>query len=203
MQESKIAIFHIGTASSGKSTQTRENQKQFANYPQILVHEDDARRYFTTYPAVLRRPVHIYSIQEPIQNYKVYHLKKTFRKSGVRVGIFDGSLIDGPVLVDFYGDPSGGKQLWDDAKEALPKYTHYLLHDPRRVPFEHDGIRQESDEERLAIHQAYEKFLIMHDLPYTLIAGNLEERIHQISGQIDKLLEQEHIIFEPGSAVIT
>lgn len=201
--ESKIIIAHIGTTSSGKSTQTRVNQERFAHIPQVLVRNDDARRFFNTNPSVLDSPVHTLEIQEPIQYFKIHHLQESSQREGVEVIITDGSIIDPPVLLNFFNDTTGANQLFQNVENLLPVHTMFLLHDPTGVPYVHEKERQETDAQRLEIHQAYLDFLIQHDLPYTLITGNLEERTRQINENIDALCRREHIVFEAESASVT
>lgn len=184
----------VGTTSSGKSTITEIYSQRFQGYPQVEVLEEGARIFFETNPVIADSPVHIYPVQERIQNF-VLAREQAAVASGADLIISDRSVIDPVVLTQFYGDAAGADGLLDNVKYWLPSYDTFLLLDPTDVPYEEDKFRQETPEERLAIHTAFENFLGENNLPYKVISGSLEERV----GKIDQIIfdrRTDNLVFD-------
>jgi hypothetical protein len=92
----------------------------------------------------------------------------------------------GPICAPVYtlagGDPEHSQIMVDEgvAYAYWPTYTHICLLDPNGVPYIQNEVRDETQEERLRIHEVYLEFFDRYKIPFKLISGTLEERIVQV-----------------------
>lgn len=184
----------IGPESVGKSTMTGIFRNRFANNPQVAILEEGAYLFFSSHPDVIDRSV---KIQERIQNF-VLAREQTAHQLGTKLIISDRSVIDPIVYAQIYDTADNAARLLSNVADWLSTYTSFVLLDPSGVPHDKGPFRRETDEERLAIHNAFGEFCVKNNLPVVGISGSLQERADKVDRVIYERVKDK-TIFEISS----
>jgi nicotinamide riboside kinase len=173
----------IGAQSAGKTTLTNICKKIFANNPKVAVLDEAARIFFKTNPEITDRS---FKTQLAIQNL-VLAREKAANKPGVELIIQDRSVIDPIVLAQIW-DQDNAHKLFENVKDWLQTYTLFFILDLVGVPSQSGPYRQETQEQRKQIQQAFIDFCKINKLPHKVISGTLDQRVEQTAQIINKSL---------------
>ncbi|MDC8002748.1 ATP-binding protein [Aureisphaera galaxeae] len=97
----------------------------------------------------------------------------------------DTNLREMKVYCEYYYDGFCPEAILEACKNE--QYDHYFL-TQIDIPWEKDDLRDRPDD-RLTLFRTFESELITNHLPYTLLEGTLEERIHAASQVLQTLKE--------------
>jgi len=178
MKSKKFAL--IGTSCIGKTTNIYELErilKKIYKKKKIEVVPEAARYYFKDRNA--RKPFS-YINQRNIQNIaKYFEIDAEKRKSDII--LCDRSVFDAVAYVKTNGTEVEVWKLLNRVKEWLKTYSHFFLLDPKGIEYRADSIRKEDKRLREAFHVSFLNLLEQMSLPYTLISGNKEQRLKQMT----------------------
>lgn len=165
----KIAL--IGGPGVGKSTLV----DIYRSNPDVVIVQEAARAFFTANPDVPDR--FSVEVQSQIQAMAMANEQAA---GDARILICDRSVLDAAVYTHARGDKKGARELFSKVEFWLPTYYKFLLLDPSDVSYETDDVRQEDEETRLQLHDAYIEFFNEYGIPYELLSGTVEQRRQRI-----------------------
>jgi nicotinamide riboside kinase len=178
-----VKVAFVGTSCIGKSSLLSICDERIGE--KILPVSEAAREYFVAHPDVTDR--FSFAAQSEVQ-VLAFQKEKAAHKQASYLGktaiVCDRSVLDAPVIVNSQGDTDGALILMERATSWLPTYDKIYLLDPADVPFAADNVRDEDEATRQLFHDTFLGFFAAHNIAYTLLSGDKEERFGQISSFI-------------------
>lgn len=167
----------VGAPCSGKTAVVEGLKQQLGNRSNVQFVAEPARLYFANHPEQV-----FDTSTELLLNLQDFamSLEQEAHALAPQHILCDRSVLDYAVFAAFYNDPGGAEMLYKRIEYYLPTYDKFFLCSPDGVPHKNDDIRHETDEERNAIHEQFERFLNEKKIPYILLQGTLEERMESV-----------------------
>ena len=179
----KIAL--VGTCSSGKTTTlTYCKELLSTQYPDIGFVEEVARQFFTTHPEA--RDWKQLKTQRAIAHALIESEKEALEKHSIILG--DSSVFEACAYTRALDDTEAYATIVHDLRDWFPTYDLLLVCDPSTIPLEQDGLRTETEDIRLQVHENLITLLTEEHIPYTLLTGPKEERCDLVSTLLTKNL---------------
>jgi len=170
----KIAF--VGTSCTGKTSLLEYLRLKISSNKTVFV-EESARIFFQKHPRIRKR--FFCRTQGMIQDLVFQTEKEAHLKDGHTM-LCDRSVIDPVAYVLASGDKKGAEKLFRKVSRWLGTYDKFFLLDPEDVDFCQDAVRQEGEEERQKLHEAFIKLFQEKGLKFELLSGTLEERAKKV-----------------------
>jgi nicotinamide riboside kinase len=177
--ENPKKIAFVGTSCVGKTTIIDHYQKKYEQNPKVALVREAAREYFTANPHIPIDERFGVEPQGAIQRVALENEKRA-QESGAEILICDRSVLDAVAYVRGHGDKEGSQELLKRVESWVPTYDAILLLDPADIPYQTDGIRQESPDVRQRNHEAFLEVFMEAVIDYELLSGTEEERIQRV-----------------------
>lgn len=178
----KIAL--VGTCSSGKTTTLTYCKSQFGNHPNIMFVEEVARAFFTETPQA--RTWNQIKAQTEIANRLIASEKEALNNA--EIILCDSSVFEACAYSRALEDDTAFETVREHLTHWFPTYDLLLLCDPTDIPLEQDGLRTETEDIRLQVHEYLTDLLETTNTPYTLLTGPKHMRLKTVSDILSKHL---------------
>lgn len=170
----------IGASATGKTTLFRSLRS--CDPPNVAFAPEAARLYYEQHLVSKKdRPSYENQIQIQAKFLEILQAAIAEEKDTI---ITDCSPLSSVYYAMLGDDQEKVAKLTNNIREYLPLYTLFLLLNPADIDYQYDPndpVRQETNEERLQVHQNILSVLESLALPFLLISGSVEERVAKIT----------------------
>ncbi len=166
-----------GACSTGKTSLLEHYKAE----PSIVTVEEAAREFYAQNVVPVEQRSSLAN-QENMQDFYIARYE-TARSSDVDTIVCDSSPLSSVAYAGLKSQVASRNLLERIESTWMPQVTEFLLLDPRDISYEldpADAIRKETPEQRLAVQAILLSVLTKTGVPFTLISGDLEQRIAQI-----------------------
>lgn len=178
----KIAL--VGTCSSGKTTTLSYCREQFGENPDIIFVEEVARQFFTETPEA--RKWKQLKTQTEIAERLIASEQGALSNS--KIALCDSSVFEACAYTRTLDDEEAFEKIKTHLEHWFPTYDLLLLSDPTDIPLENDGLRTETEDIRMLVHEHLERLLEETNTPYTLLTGPKHLRLKTVSDLLTRHL---------------